>query len=238
VNFFNRQLSQPCDAEFSQARLQCCALHAQTRGGASWPTQDPPRFAQRFQNPGLIGFDRERVALDRLCIRTPIQFAQRHFQHGALGKNRGALDQISQLANVSRPWVRLEPGERLRRDMFDPLVHAASELPGEMMHQRGDVFRSFAQWWHQNREDVYAIIEISAKSVLFDHRGEIAVGGGNQTDIDFDGFVAADSFKLLFLEHAQQLGLQFERDVADLVEKQCAAVGDLETAQFSGRSRR
>ncbi len=36
--------------------------------------------------------------------------------------------------------------------------------------------------------------------------------------------------KLALLQHAQQLALQFQRDLADLVEEQRAAVGELEAA--------
>ena len=40
--------------------------------------------------------------------------------------------------------------------------------------------------------------------------------------------VVADALELALLEHAQQLGLQLERDLADLVEEERAAVGELE----------
>jgi hypothetical protein len=40
----------------------------------------------------------------------------------------------------------------------------------------------------------------------------------------FTGAAAADPLELAFLQHAQQLGLEAWRDVADLVEEQRAAV--------------
>ena len=40
----------------------------------------------------------------------------------------------------------------------------------------------------------------------------------------------ADALELPLLQHAQQLALQLERDLADLVEKQRAAVGQFEPA--------
>src|SRR6185369_4300664 len=42
--------------------------------------------------------------------------------------------------------------------------------------------------------------------------------------------VGADSFELLFLQGSQQLGLKSQRNVTDFVEKQRAAVGQLELA--------
>src|SRR4029453_19531140 len=56
---------------------------------------------------------------------------------------------------------------------------------------------------------------------------ESAVGGGDQAHIDGAGAFFADAFEITFLQHAQQLALQFERNFADLVEKQRAAVGEL-----------
>ena len=56
------------------------------------------------------------------------------------------------------------------------------------------------------------------------------MGRRNQPHIDLDGTAAADTFQLAFLQHAQQLGLEGRRDLADLVEEQRAAVGRLETA--------
>ena len=52
----------------------------------------------------------------------------------------------------------------------------------------------------------------------------------DQADVDLDRLVAADAEDLLVLQHAQQLGLQRQRHVADFVEEQRAAVGVLEAA--------
>jgi hypothetical protein len=48
------------------------------------------------------------------------------------------------------------------------------------------------------------------------------------------GSRAADALELALLQHAQQLGLQVERHLADLVEEQRAAVGELERAGARG----
>ena len=46
------------------------------------------------------------------------------------------------------------------------------------------------------------------------------------------GLRAADALDLAFLDRAQQLGLQVEPQVADLVEEQRAAGGQLELAEL------
>ena len=52
------------------------------------------------------------------------------------------------------------------------------------------------------------------------------------------GLVAADALELALLQHAQQLDLHRQRDLADLVEEQRAAVGLLEAALLARRRRR
>jgi hypothetical protein len=50
--------------------------------------------------------------------------------------------------------------------------------------------------------------------------------------------VAADTLNLPMLQGAQKLGLEFQRQLADLIEEQRAPVGDLELAStIFGRTR-
>ncbi len=56
------------------------------------------------------------------------------------------------------------------------------------------------------------------------------MGGGDHPHVQRFDLVGAERLDLLFLQHAQQLGLQRQRQVADFVEEQRAAVGHLELA--------
>ena len=58
---------------------------------------------------------------------------------------------------------------------------------------------------------------------------ELAVGGGDDAYIDLDGAVAADAFEFAFLQHAQQLALKRQGQLADFVEENGAAVSELES---------
>ena len=60
------------------------------------------------------------------------------------------------------------------------------------------------------------------------------MGGGNQPDMRVDSAGAAQALKLLLLQHAQQLGLQFQRNVPHLVQEQRSFVGEFEAAQPLG----
>ena len=61
---------------------------------------------------------------------------------------------------------------------------------------------------------------------------EVHVGGGQDAHIDADFLHAAQVHKLLFLQHAQELGLGFHAHGADFVEEQRAFVGHFEQALF------
>ena len=68
--------------------------------------------------------------------------------------------------------------------------------------------------------------------------GQVAIGGGDHARIDANGLRAAHALELLLLQHAQQLHLRLERQLADFVEEDRAAVGELEAALSSAARRR
>jgi hypothetical protein len=57
------------------------------------------------------------------------------------------------------------------------------------------------------------------------------VGGGDDAHVHLQGAAAAQPLELLLLQHAQELGLEFGRDVAHLVEEEGAEVRHLEAAR-------
>ncbi len=63
-----------------------------------------------------------------------------------------------------------------------------------------------------------------------DHLAEVAVGGAEDPDIDAERLVLADAADLAALEEPEQLDLDALVQLADLVEEERAAVGDLEEA--------
>src|SRR4029079_3125681 len=65
---------------------------------------------------------------------------------------------------------------------------------------------------------------------LLDFSGQIAVRRADDADVDLLLARRADRANRAFLQHAEQLRLERHRYLAHLVEKQRAAVGDLEQA--------
>ena len=67
---------------------------------------------------------------------------------------------------------------------------------------------------------------------------EVAVGGGDQPDVDRDRAARAERRDLAVLEGAQELRLEREGDLRDLVEKERAAFGGPEDAVVVGHRAR
>jgi hypothetical protein len=61
---------------------------------------------------------------------------------------------------------------------------------------------------------------------------QVAVGRGNDANIDSRGARAAYRFELALLEHTEQFGLKLQRHVADFVEKQRAPVSQGKTSDM------
>jgi hypothetical protein len=110
----------------------------------------------------------------------------------------------------------------------------ARELLEEVIRQQKDVGLSFAQRRHEDREDVEAVIEIVAEFGGRNRLLEVLVRGGDEPDVRVDRLGAAEPLEFALLQDAQQLDLRREVEIADLVEKQRAAVRQLEPPFFGG----
>ena len=98
--------------------------------------------------------------------------------------------------------------------------------------------RALAQRRDVQREHGEPVVEVGAEAAAVHLALEVAVGGGDDAHVDACARSRADALDLALLQRAQQLRLQRERQLADLVEEQRAAVGDLELAGAIARARR
>ena len=108
---------------------------------------------------------------------------------------------------------------------FDLLVHSAAVLLDEVAGQQGNILRAFAQRWDADWEHVQAIVQVAAEFAILHHFFQVAMGGRYQSHVDLLRSVAAQPFKLTFLQSAQQLGLNLDRNIPDLIEEERALVG-------------
>src|SRR4029079_12299142 len=79
-----------------------------------------------------------------------------------------------------------------------------------------------------DREHVEPVVQLLAELAVLDPLLEVEDGRADQPDIDLDGLRPPDALELALLQRAQELDLDLDRQVADLVEEQRAAVGELE----------
>src|ERR1035438_8187020 len=87
-----------------------------------------------------------------------------------------------------------------------------------------------AQRRHVDVDDLDAVVQILPEGALGDFGFQILIGRRQKAHVDGDGTVAAHAFQDALLQHAENLGLRGEAEVADLVQEQGASVGLLELA--------
>ena len=112
------------------------------------------------------------------------------------------------------------------------LVVAACEFLREVADQQRNIFAPLTQRRHGDGEDIQPVKEVAAKLAFRDHLCQVAIGRRDHADVDTDGARAAQPFEFLFLQNAQQLGLEFEGDVPDFIQKQRSLVGEFEAADL------
>src|SRR5262245_31745396 len=103
-------------------------------------------------------------------------------------------------------------------------------LPQEVGRQRRNVLAPIAQRRQTDLDRVQPEKKILPKPARAHLFAEDRVRGGDDAHVDVTGSRRADTLEIAGLQHAQELWLEVERNVGNLVEKQRAAVGELEAA--------
>ena len=91
--------------------------------------------------------------------------------------------------------------------------------PQKMYGERRDIFTALAQRRHMNLDRVEAKQEVFAELARSACCLKIAIGGGDQADIDLSRSRGSQPLDLTRFEHAQQFCLLPEGYIADLVQK-------------------
>jgi hypothetical protein len=98
------------------------------------------------------------------------------------------------------------------------------EVPDELRNVR----RPFPKRRQVDREHVQPVEQVGAELPRLHQLLERAVRRRDDPDVGPDHLRAPDALERLLLEHAQELRLEVERQVADLVQEERAVVGELE----------
>src|SRR5215813_9278520 len=95
-----------------------------------------------------------------------------------------------------------------------------------------DVVRSLAERWKAELIHVQAIKQVEAKASGLDLSRQVLIGRGDDAYVDFDAVGVAEGIDDVIFEHAEQLSLRRKAHLADFVEEQRSAGGELEFAGF------
>ena len=99
-----------------------------------------------------------------------------------------------------------------------------------MVHEAGNLVAAFAERANREADDVEPVEEILAEAAGADGVLEVAVGGGDDADVDGQGRGLAERGDFTGLEEAEELGLEVEAELADLVEEEGAFAGGADEA--------
>src|SRR5260370_5374384 len=149
---------------------------------------------------------------------------------GARREQRSAYHGVFELAHVAGPLRVFELVARFGADRVGPRAHLLRRLADEVTRQLRDIFAPLAQRRHLDRDYAKAEVQVLAEFALRDQDLEVLVGRGDYARLQLERLDAADPVELALLQHAQQLRLQLDRQVANFVEEDRAGVGHLEFA--------
>src|SRR5437773_182975 len=147
---------------------------------------------------------------------------------------RGAKSPLQSSANASTsPGTPVRSAShRTRRSCFRLLRRRSEAMLLETTVQRAagepDGLGALAQRWEADLDGVEAKQEVLPKSPRRRFGGDVRVRGRDDAHAHALRLGGSDALELARLEHAQQLRLLRQRQVRDLVQKQRAALGELE----------
>src|SRR5262245_4848888 len=147
----------------------------------------------------------------------------------AVAQHHHAPDDVLELADVARPRVRGEAGERLGRDLLLPAVLRV-ESGEEQLDEARDLLAPLAQRRNLELHDVEPVVEVFTELTERHLALQVSIGGRDHARVDLDHRVAAHAGEAEILEHVQELGLQRQRQLCYLVQIDRAPLGVLELA--------
>ena len=151
-------------------------------------------------------------------------------EHRLPRQRHRALDHVLELADVAREAVRHQPIHHLVAGPLDRLAELARILLDEVIDEQRDVLAPLVQRRHRDLDHVQPVVEILAEAPGRHLVLQAPVRRADDAHVDALIVGVADAAEGLLLDQAQHLHLERERQLADLVEEERAAVGRLEQA--------
>ena len=147
---------------------------------------------------------------------------------GVLSEDNGALDDILEFTDISRPVVVHQHLQCFGAEPVRRLHVFFAIFVREELDKPRNIFSSLAQRRELNVDDIEPVIQIFSEFAFVDQLFQVHIGRRNNTSIDFDGIDASEAHEFLFLNDAQKLRLCFKADRSNFVEEDRPLIGDLE----------
>jgi len=202
----------------------------------------PAGLAQGFDDHvaldvGQDGLERHAAADERADIQPPPSRAGRRpvVQLEMIGRDDAsgrqhdrALNRVLELPDVARPVAGQEPLHRVVADLGRRRPRRRAVLVEEVRHEGRDVLAALAQRRQGDADDVQPVVQVLPEPAAGDVGFEVAVRRRQHARVGRDRHRAADALELAELQGAQELLLGARVELADLVEEDRPAVGQLE----------
>src|SRR5205823_5400912 len=144
-------------------------------------------------------------------------------------------DDVAQLAYVAGEVVAL-PARRGRRVELEGLrARLLRGEPAEVLEQHELVAFHLAERRHAQREDREPMVEVGAEAASAHLAAQVAIRRRDDAAARGAALRLADALVLAVFQHAQELRLQLERQLANFVQQQAAIRRVFEIAGFVGR---
>jgi len=114
-----------------------------------------------------------------------------------------SLNHVLQFADVPWPGVGAKQVDAFFGYPAYALFHFPRAMIDEVFDQRRNVFSSFPQRRHINRENVEPVKQVTAKGSSRDGHLQVAVRGSNHSNICLDGSTSANTLEFVFLQDTQ-----------------------------------
>ncbi len=98
----------------------------------------------------------------------------------------------------------------------------------KVLCQLGNILTPFPQRRNPDVDDFEPVIQVFAEAALANELFKILMSGRDDAHVHLERLAGADALESLFLQHAEQLGLDFKRNIANLVQEERASIRQLE----------
>src|SRR5712692_468681 len=154
-----------------------------------------------------------------------------HIDAVVLAEHDRLLEAVLQLSDITRPVVGFQQLQCAGQQPRHGLSVGGREFAREVLRQQRAVPFAVPQRRPLDHHHRDAVVDVLAERPLTHRPAQILVAGRDQPDVGAGGLAVPDLDEFPCLNGPQQLGLQGQADLADLVDEQCARVGQREEAR-------